>query len=93
MRSKGRLGTAQGVLRRAASKKSVGESHQGFMSEVKDELKVCFGMVNLHLFAVYVGRISRGHTGGSSAQDLFLLSSAFLLRCSKARLVNVLLLV
>eukprot|EP00752_Nemacystus_decipiens_P005720 g5177.t1 len=47
MRSQGRIGTAQGVLRRAASKReSVGASFRGFMSEVKDELKILFGEIN-----------------------------------------------
>lgn len=41
MRHQGSLGTAQSILRKAASKKeSVGESYRGFMSEVKDELEV-----------------------------------------------------
>lgn len=41
MSSRGFFGTAQGVLRQAASKrKSVGESCRGFMSDVKEELEV-----------------------------------------------------
>eukprot|EP00752_Nemacystus_decipiens_P017199 g15408.t1 len=47
MRSNGRLGGAQGVLREAASgQKSVGERHQGFMSEVKHELKILVDLIN-----------------------------------------------
>ncbi|CAM9290709.1 unnamed protein product [Scytosiphon promiscuus] len=47
MRHQGSLGTAQSVLRKAASKReSVGESYRGFMSEVKDELEILFEVIN-----------------------------------------------
>ncbi|CAM9839363.1 unnamed protein product [Scytosiphon promiscuus] len=49
MRHQGSLGTAQSVLRKAASKReSVGESYRGFMSEVKDELEILFEVINTY---------------------------------------------
>eukprot|EP00752_Nemacystus_decipiens_P001624 g1581.t1 len=47
MRNQGSLGTAQGTLRSAISKKeSSGASYLGFMSDVKEELQILFEMIN-----------------------------------------------
>eukprot|EP00903_Cladosiphon_okamuranus_P018178 g16724.t2 len=48
VRSQGVFDTAQGVLRKAYDdgKKSVGDAHLGFMSEVKEELRILFELIS-----------------------------------------------